>query len=50
MVLRSFYMKNLLVILDVREFVKKSVSDNDFGVVLFVLYIFYELIKVCRLL
>lgn len=50
MALRSLYMKNPSAIPDVRELAKKSVSDNDLGVVSSALHIFYELIKVCRLL
>lgn len=50
MALHSLYMKNPSAIPDVRELAKKSVSDNDLGVVSSALHIFYELIKVCRLL
>ena len=46
MVLHSFYMKNPSAIPDVRQLAKKSVSDNDLGVVSSALHIFYELIKV----
>lgn len=45
MALRSLYMKNPSAIPDVRELAKKSVSDNDLGVVSSALHIFYELIK-----
>ena len=50
MALHSLYMKNPSAIPHVRELAKKSVSDNDPGVVSASLHIFYELIKVCSLL
>lgn len=50
MALHSLYMKNPSAIPDVRELAKKSVSDNDPGVVSSSLHIFYELIKVLQLI
>lgn len=50
MALHSLYIKNPSAIPDVRELAKKSVGDNDPGVMSSSLHIFYELIKVCSLL
>jgi len=45
MALHSLYIKNPSAIPDVRELAKKSVGDNDPGVMSSSLHIFYELIK-----